>query len=86
MGKKLSRLITGYRTLTDEEIDLINEIKRMGTDLDALFTKVHNHLIRQAKTEAEQYAQPARWASIGRTDLQTGLMALTRAVAQPENF
>ena len=27
-----------------------------------------------------------RWVSIGATDLQTGLMALTRAVAQPEFF
>jgi hypothetical protein len=27
-----------------------------------------------------------RWASIGATDLQTGLMALVRAVAQPTSF
>lgn len=28
-------------------------------------------------------AQPIRWASIAKTDLQTGVMALVRAVAQP---
>ena len=28
-------------------------------------------------------AEPLRWAAIGKTDIQTGLMALTRAVAQP---
>jgi hypothetical protein len=27
-----------------------------------------------------------RWVNIGKTDLQKGLMALTRAVAQPEFF
>lgn len=27
-----------------------------------------------------------RWISIGATDLQTGLMALTRSVAQPTTF
>lgn len=31
-------------------------------------------------------AEPERWASIGRTHFQEGLMALTRAVAQPTNF
>lgn len=28
-------------------------------------------------------AEPHRWASIAKTDLQTGVMALVRAVAQP---
>lgn len=28
-------------------------------------------------------AEPQRWAAIGKTDIQTGLMALVRAVAQP---
>ena len=30
-----------------------------------------------------QAAEPYRWASIGKTDIQTGIMALVRAVAQP---
>lgn len=28
-------------------------------------------------------AEPLRWAAIGKTDIQTGVMALCRAVAQP---
>ncbi|MCQ4311722.1 hypothetical protein NAV33_07410 [Pseudomonas stutzeri] len=28
-------------------------------------------------------AEPQRWAAIGKTDIQTGIMALVRAVAQP---
>lgn len=30
-----------------------------------------------------QAAEPMHWASIGKTDIQTGIMALVRAVAQP---
>ena len=30
-----------------------------------------------------QEAEPNKWADIGRTDIQTGIMALVRAVAQP---
>lgn len=29
-------------------------------------------------------AEPLRWASIAKTDIQTGIMAMVRAVAQPE--
>lgn len=41
-----------------------------------------------ASDECQEYrrfmaAEPMRWASIGRTDIQTGIMALVRAVAQP---
>ncbi|MCY1457050.1 hypothetical protein D9M71_743090 [compost metagenome] len=28
-------------------------------------------------------AEPQLWAAIGKTDIQTGIMALVRAVAQP---
>lgn len=31
-------------------------------------------------------AEPQRWAAIAKTDFQTGLMALTRAIAQPGSF
>lgn len=69
------RKIKGYRELSQEEIDLMNEIKTMGQMLGGLVSAVRSH---------ESVDQ--RWASIGATDLQTGLMALTRAVAKPEFF
>ena len=41
----------------------------------------------QAEAQAElarfDRAEPFRWAAIGKTDIQTGLMAMVRAVAQP---
>lgn len=69
------RKITGYRELSQKEIDVMNKIKAKGAELDALVQEV------QAIPEADQ-----RWASIAKTDLQTGLMALTRAVAKPTSF
>lgn len=69
------RKIKGYRELTQEEIDLMNSIKTKGAELGELVEKLRN-------TDGIDQ----RWVSIGQTDLQTGLMALTRAVAQPTFF
>ncbi|EAO1133599.1 hypothetical protein EX011_21785 [Salmonella enterica] len=43
------------------------------------------HEQAQKDFEAIQRAEPFRWAAIGRTDIQTGMMALIRAVAQPDS-
>ena len=69
------RQIKGYRELTQEEIDLMNEIKSKGVELGELVAKL------RAAPGLDQ-----RWVSIGATDLQIGLMALTRGVAQPTFF
>jgi hypothetical protein len=69
------RQIKGYRELDPADIALMNEIKQKGVELQALVYKL------RANDELDQ-----RWISIGVTDLQTGLMALTRGVAQPTTF
>ncbi|MCG7985022.1 MAG: hypothetical protein JAY90_20010 [Candidatus Thiodiazotropha lotti] len=69
------RQIKGYRELSQEEIDLMNEIKAKGAEMGELVEK-----LRQAESIDQ------RWVSIGATDFQTGLMALTRSVAQPTFF
>ena len=69
------RHIKGYRELSADEIALMNRIKQKGLELEAL--------VRQLR---ESPGLDQRWISIGATDLQTGLMALTRGVAQPASF
>lgn len=69
------RKISGYRELNQDEIDAMNEIKAQGKILGELVAKLRGN------GELDQ-----RWVSIGATDLQTGLMALTRAVARPTFF
>lgn len=89
------RKITGYRELTQEEIDLMNEIKALGAQLDVLCDKV----FASVQTEQEKamvaggeewlafdMANPMIWLYDARSTLQKGLMFLTRAVARPNSF
>ena len=69
------RHIKGFRDLSEAEIELMNEIKTKGAELGELVEKL------RATDGLDQ-----RWISIGATDLQTGLMALTRSVAKPTFF
>lgn len=69
------RAIKGYRELTVEEIDLMNKVKEHGAALGELVERLRAH------PETDK-----RWVSIGATDLQTGLMALTRSIAKPTFF
>jgi hypothetical protein len=69
------REIKGYRELNETEIAAMNEVKQKGAELGELVAKL------RANKELDQ-----RWVSIGATDLQTGLMALTRSIAQPTFF
>ena len=67
--------IKGYRDLSQEEIDLMNEAKSLAVQVGDLVAKI------QATPITDK-----RWASIGQTDLQKGFMSLIRAVAQPTTF
>ena len=91
------RKITGYRELSQEEIDLINRIKAKGAEILELQAELVAHIktrrqacvmarvavLDQDELDRMDAAEPMHWASIGKTDIQTGIMALVRAVAQP---
>ena len=68
------RRIKGYRELNEDEVHRINVINEMGVSLHDLISAV------------EFSGGDKRWTAIARTDLQKGLMALTRAVAKPDFF
>lgn len=67
--------IVGYRELSQEEIDLANELKELAKTVGQKVDEV------MARTDTDK-----RWCAIGRTDLQTGFMALIRSVLRPETF
>lgn len=69
------RKITGYRELSQNEIDKMNMVKEQGKALGALINGL------KGDKELDQ-----RWVSIGATHMQEGLMALTRSIAKPEFF
>lgn len=84
------RKIKGYRELTQEEIDLMNEIKQKGKELEAMCDSLRNMTSEISESEEGgklvRESEAFRWLSIGRTHLQQGIMAVTRAVAKPEFF
>jgi len=67
--------IKGYRDLSQEEIDAMNEIKAQGEQLREMLYDLRN-------TEGVDQ----RWASIAETNLQQGIMAAVRAIAKPDSF
>jgi len=69
--------ITGYRDLSAAEIDAMNAVKAVGAQCGEMIEQL------QASKDAT-YDQ--RWVSIAKTDLQKGIMAAVRAIAQPNSF
>ena len=99
--KNQHQKIKGYRDLSQQEIDLMNEIKAIGPQVQAVIEKAQKHISNQrynCKCDAGQQvhdldewdrlesATPERFAAMAKTDFQTGLMYLTRAVTQPTSF
>ena len=67
--------IKGYRDLTQEEIDLMNEVKTKGAELGAIIEKLDNI------PEIDK-----NWLVTGKLGVQQGLMAITRAITKPDFF
>lgn len=68
--------IKGYRDLSQEEIDLMNDGKALAEKCGEFVEK-----LRSQGTQIDQ-----RWLSIGETHLQQGFMAAIRSIAKPETF
>ena len=73
--KDQHRKITGYRDLSQSEIDDINRIKGLGNTLRELIDEL-----------ARNPGIDQRWLNIAKTDLQKGMMSLTRAITRPDGF
>ena len=67
--------ITGYRDLSQAEIDMMNEAKALAEQCGNLITKL----------EADPTTDK-RNVALGKTNLQQGFMWAIRAVAQPTTF
>jgi len=89
--------ITGYRALSQAEIDLMNEIKAHAEATRWLVDKIRTHAGTQwvaaqpAADGGREFARlaaadPHEWVSMAKQHLQQGYMALTRAIAQPSTF
>lgn len=75
MMENQHRKIKSYRELTQEEIDMMNRIKDVETEV----AKIVNEMLSDVGSDFDQ-----RWIRVARTDIQKGFMSLVRAVAKPE--
>ena len=67
--------IKGYRDLSQQEIDLVNEGKALAEQVGLYIDKL------QALDSTDK-----RWVATGKTDLQKGFMSAIRSIAQPTTF
>ena len=83
------RKISGYRELTQEEVDLMNEAKRLEAQCLRFHAQVAKRLAAQSTEGDEdelrrlQVSRACQWHRVARTDIETGFMALVRSIAQP---
>ena len=72
--------IKGYRDLSQEEIDLMNEAKALAEEVGDF---IENKLKLSEYTHNEE---SRRWITDGKLSLQKGFMSLIRSVAKPTTF
>lgn len=87
--------VTGYRQLTEAEVELMNEAKSLAEQCGAFIEKLRKHpSTRPGQVPGlvgDDFGQflpslDQRWISIGATDLQRGFMSVVRGIAQPTTF
>ena len=69
------RKITGYRELSQDEINAMNKSKELASQVGDFIDEL----------EKNGYVDK-RWLAIAKTDLQKAFMSLTRSVAKPSTF
>ena len=92
--KDQHKKIKGYRDLTQEEIDLMNEIKEHGEITKSLIQKLERMREDQNLTAQtcgdpltlDQINESRRCLALAKTNLQQGDMWFVRAVALPDSF
>ena len=69
------RKITGYRELSEKEIDLMNEGKALAASCGEFIEKL------EGLDDSDK-----RCVALGKTNLQQGFMWAIRSIAKPETF
>ena len=94
--KDQHKKITGYRELTQQEIDLMNLLKKKGEEFGLLLKTVKEMRLDQMAIPRhdrdfgaltnEQLNESMRCIAISKTEVQTGLMWAVQGVALPDSF
>lgn len=78
------RKISNYRELSQEEVDLMNEIKAKEAELRELINRVEEKQVFNPDLDPQQQDDASRAIKVARDNLQTGFMWFVRAVALPD--
>ena len=78
--------VSGYRKLTDAELNLVNRLKARGQDLADDLALVEQLIASRAAECGTPDAEHYRALALGKTNIQQGYMWLIRAVAAPEGL
>lgn len=71
----ISSDIKGYRELSDDDVNVINAIKKLEIEVGAAWSHIF-----ESHTGVDK-----RWMNIAKTHFQEGFSAFIRAIAQPED-
>lgn len=77
----MTQPIKGYREISPDERDAVNEIKKMEEGLLMLID-----LLEKTPPEGATIRPDRRWLAIARTDLEKGFMALNRSILRPQRI
>ncbi|WP_188258251.1 DUF7681 family protein [Pseudomonas aeruginosa] len=90
------RQISGYRELSQAEIDQMNAVKAKAAEVGELLEQVRtlmtplgidgDGVVTDIQLIEGADFEPLRWVGIAQDHLQQGFMALTRAIARPTTF
>jgi hypothetical protein len=78
--------ITGYRLLTETEVELMNEAKALSIQCGVFIEKLRLYGDRPPWLETTMPELDQRWVGIGESQLQQGFMAVIRSIARPTTF
>lgn len=81
--------IKGYRDLSQEEINLMNDVKETAEKVRILCGRIDNILTDDAEADilgSSQYLESLTWLNSGKEDLQVGFMKVVRSIARPTTF
>ena len=88
VAKQRAEVLHMKRVADAPTVDLEALTKLGVTDFSRSWASVRTELHERAISEIARLdaAQPERWIALANTHFQQGLMALVRAIAQPESF
>lgn len=77
--------VSGYRKLTDKELNLVNAMKADGPMIEHNIESIKKVITETSESE-EQRNERLRSLALGKTKLQEAYMWLIRAVAAPKGI